>query len=140
MIPACDTPFIEEDATWTEFLNRLSLRAHAWVVTNREEMTVVGVITEHDLLRHIVPPEHKRETIFGAPKTETLHTDSRARDVMTHDPVACSPEDTVADVLKRLSAFNVRRLPVVDEGKTLLGEITIQLLVKNLRSWFPDAL
>jgi CBS domain-containing protein len=39
----------------------------------------------------------------------------------------------VADVLKKFSSFNIRRLAVVDENKRLLGEITIQILVKEFR-------
>jgi CBS domain-containing protein len=44
----------------------------------------------------------------------------------------------MSDVLKKFSSFNVRRLAVVDENKRLLGEVTIQLLVENLRHKFTD--
>jgi len=44
----------------------------------------------------------------------------------------------VTDVLKKFSSFNIRRLAVVDENKRLLGEVTIQLLVKNLRYRFRN--
>jgi len=136
MIPVHDTPFMEENATWAEFLAKLSSRAHAWVVSDADEMKVVGVVTEHDMLRFIIPPEQKRERILGAPRTEMLHEGSVVQDLMTHNPVVCSPEETVADVLKKFSSFNIRRLAVVDENKRLLGELTIQLLVKNLRYKF----
>jgi len=138
MIPQPDTPFMEENASWVEFLNKLSLRAHAWVVNNTEEMKVVGVVTEHDMLRSMIPPGHKKERIFGVPRAQILHKESVVQDIMTHNPVVCSPEETVADVLKKFSSFDIRRLAVVDEGKRLLGEITIQLLVKNLRYKFMN--
>ena len=140
MVPGSDTPFIEENAIWAEFLTKLSLRAHAWVVNNTEDMKVVGVVTEHDMLRCIIPPGEKKERIFGIPRAEILHKESVVRDIMTHNPVVCSPEETVADVLRKFSSFNIRRLPVVDENKRLLGEITIQLLVKNLRYKFLNTL
>jgi CBS domain-containing protein len=103
-------------------------------------MKVVGVVTEHDLMRTIVPPGQRRERMFGVPRAEILHKESVVRDIMTHDPVVCSPEETVADVLKKFSSFDIRRLAVVDENKRLLGEITIQLLVKNLRYKFLNTL
>ncbi len=138
MIPQHDTPFMEENAICTEFCAELALRAHAWVVNNIEEMRVVGVITEHDVLRWIIPHREKKERISGIHSTEILHKESVVQDIMTHNPVVCSPEETVADVLKKFSTFNIRRLAVVDEGKRLLGEITIQLLVKNLRYKFMN--
>ena len=140
MIPVHDTPFMEENASWVEFLSKLSLRAHAWVVNNTEEMKVVGVVTEHDVLRSIIPPGQKKERMFGVPRTEILNKESVVRDIMTHDPVACLPEETVVDVLKKFSSFDIRRLAVVDENKRLLGEITIQLLVKTLRYKFLNTL
>ena len=141
MIPVHDTPFMEENAGWEEFLDKLSLRAHAWVVNNMEEMKVVGVVTEHDMLRSMIPPGQKKERIFGATKAEIFCIkESIVQDVMTHNPVVCSPEETVADVLKKFSSFGVRRLAVVDENKRLSGEITIQLLVRNLRNRFLNTL
>jgi CBS domain-containing protein len=132
MIPGHDTPFIEE------FLAKLSLRAHACVVNNIEDMRVVGVVTEHDMMRWLIPPGHKKQRIFGIPRAEILHKETIVKDIMTHNPVVCSPEETVADALKKFSSFNIRRLAVVDENKRLLGEITIQLLVKNLRYKFTN--
>ena len=140
MIPVHATPFMKENASWEEFLDKLSLRAHAWVVNNMEEMKVVGVVTEHDMMRCIIPPGQKKERMFGIHRAEILHKESIVQDIMTHNPVVCSPEETVADVLKKFSSFGIRRLAVVDESKRLLGEITIQLLVKNLRYKFLNTL
>ena len=136
MIPGHETPFMEENASWVEFLDKLSLRAHAWVVNNTEEMKVVGVVTEHDILRTIIPPGQKKERMFGIHRAEILHKESVVQDIMTHNPVVCSPEETVADVLKKFSSFDIRRLAVVDENKGLLGEVTIQRLLKKLRVKF----
>jgi CBS domain-containing protein len=133
MIPVNDTPFIKENAVWADFFTKLSLRAHAWVVNDIRDMKVVGVVTEHDMLRCIIPPQEKKVRIFGVPRAEILHKGSVVKDVMTHNPVVCSPEETVADVLKKFSSFDIRRLAVVDENKRLLGEITIQILVKEYR-------
>ena len=139
MIPQHDTPFMEENASWEEFLSKLSLRAHAWVVNNTEEMKVVGVVTEHDMLHAMIPPGHKKARIFGSTKAEVFCIkESVVQDLMRRNPVVCSPEETVADVFKKFSSFNIRRLAVVDENKRLLGEITIQLLVKNLRNKFMN--
>jgi CBS domain-containing protein len=138
MIPIHKTPYIEENAGWEVFLKKLSVRAHAWVVNNTEEMKVVGVVTEHDMLRSMIPPGQKKERMVGVPRAEILHRESVVQDIMTHNPVVCSPEETVADVLKKFSSFNIRRLAVVDENKKLLGEVTVQRLLKKLRFKFMN--
>ncbi len=138
MMPWWDTPFIGENAGWMEFLARLSLRAHAWVVNNTKDMKVVGVATEHDMLHCIIPQREKREKISGIFRAGILHRESTIRDIMTYNPVTCSPEESVDSILKKLSTFNIRRLAVVDENKRLLGEVTIQLLVKTLRYKFTN--
>lgn len=136
MIPERDIPFMEENAGWAEFLGKLSVRAHSWVVNNTEEMKVVGIVTEHDILRCIIPPGHRTVRMFGIHRADVLHKETVVQDIMTHNPAVCSPEETVTDVLKKFSSLNIRRLAVVDEKKRLLGEVTIQLLVKNLRHRF----
>ena len=139
MIPLHDTPFMEENAGWAVFLKKLSLRAHAWVVNNTEEMKVAGVVTEHDMLHSMIPPGHKKERMFGTPRAEIFCLkESVVQDFMTHNPVVCSPEETVADVLRKFSTFNIRRLAVVDENKRLLGEVTIQRLLKKIRHKFMN--
>jgi len=139
MIPLHDTPFMEENAGWAVFLKKLSLRAHAWVVNNTEEMKVVGVVTEHDMLHSMIPPGQKKERMFGTPRAEIFCLkESVVQDFMIHNPVVCSPEETVADVLRKFSTFNIRRLAVVDEDERLLGEVTIQRLLKKLRHKFMN--
>ncbi|MHC1611435.1 MAG: CBS domain-containing protein [Candidatus Methanospirareceae archaeon] len=136
MTPWWNTPFIEETAGWKEFLTMLSVSAHAWVVKNIKSMKVVGVITEHDLLRLITPRERRDQRIVGPYRPDILHMDSIVRDIMTYNPVTCSPEENVESILRKLSTFNIRRLPVVDEKKRLVGELTLQLMVKTLRYRF----
>ena len=136
MIPEEKTPFMEENAGWEDFLAKLSVRAHAWVVNNAEEMQVVGIVTEHDILRTIIPPTHRKIRMFGIHRADMLHKETIIQDIMTHNPVVCSPEETVTDVLKKFSSFNIRRLAVVNEKRRLLGEMTIQLLVINLAHRF----
>jgi CBS domain-containing protein len=44
---------------------------------------------------------------------------------MASDVVTCRPEDDVSEVLGRLRARHVRRLPVVDESQQLLGIVSL---------------
>jgi len=44
---------------------------------------------------------------------------------MAPDVMTCRPEDDVTEVLARLGARHVRRLPVVDEADQLLGMVSL---------------
>ena len=48
-----------------------------------------------------------------------------AQDVMTKDVVCCSPDDDVEVVIEVMEAKQVRRLPVTDSHKTMIGMLSL---------------
>jgi CBS domain-containing protein len=48
-----------------------------------------------------------------------------ARDVMSQQVLYCREDQTVEDVLRNMGEQQVRRLPVVDESKRLVGVVSI---------------
>ena len=48
-----------------------------------------------------------------------------AQDVMTKDVVCCSPEDDVAVAIEKMEAKQIRRLPVTDSHKGMVGILTL---------------
>jgi CBS domain-containing protein len=79
---------------------------------------VIGIFTERDVLYgdHRDPEHFHRELI---------------RDVMTPNPITCSPDDAVHAVMGRMSQNKVGQLPVVDAGK-LVGLVSVGDLIKSL--------
>ncbi|MGZ8254228.1 MAG: CBS domain-containing protein [Burkholderiaceae bacterium] len=51
--------------------------------------------------------------------------DTPVRDVMTTDVVWCSEDDNTQDVLERMSDAQVRRIPVVDLERNLVGIVAL---------------
>ena len=47
------------------------------------------------------------------------------RDVMTSDVVWCSAEDDTQEVLNRMADAQVRRIPVVDQDRNLVGIVAL---------------
>jgi CBS domain-containing protein len=82
----------------------------------RDEGKVVGVFSERDVVRGLAR--------YGA---QTL--DRPVSDLMTHDVVTCKPNDTVHDVMERMTARRIRHLPVLENGQ-LKGIVSIGDLVK----------
>ena len=76
---------------------------------------MVGVLSERDIVR--ATAEHGEEVMSHA-----------VRDYMTRNPVTCSAEDRIADVMQRMTEGRFRHLPVVDDGR-LIGVISIRDVV-----------
>ncbi len=130
------TPFLEEESDYISLLNLLSVRAHAWIVDNKDDLHITGIITEKDMLGFLTESKNKKLRLFGAPKIDTLNKNSKANDLMISRPICCTVNECVKDVIRKLSTYRVRRLPVVDDNKRLIGEITIQVLIRKLKNNF----
>ena len=77
---------------------------------------LVGMVTDRDIC--------VRGTAKG------FRPDEPVTKVMTEELLYCRASDDVEDVLNNMGAMQVRRLPVVDEQKQLVGIVSIGDLVK----------
>ncbi|RLF55414.1 MAG: CBS domain-containing protein [Thermoplasmata archaeon] len=125
-----DLPVVDKDAEISTILSIVSGKNHVWVVDNKENMRLIGVITEHDLLSLLSPP-HLPPYMFGKPDLRSLQFGivSRAEEIMSKKPITCKPDERIYDVLLRMKKYRVRRLAVVDDDHRLLGEITLHHLI-----------
>ena len=116
-----------------------------------EEGTVVGVVTQGDLVRLFQTDERVLWIPIGLPPfTETVtyavdvswedldlgvdfarNVDKPIRDVMTADVVTVAPDDDVDRILDLLSG-KINRLPVVENG-ALVGIVTREDVIRALR-------
>jgi CBS domain-containing protein len=127
-----DIPIIDMEREIIDVIAILCTNDHVWVVDNNKERSVVGVITEHDILNALRPI--KRQRFFGAPSRRGMGLSmfETAEHIMSHDPYTCTPEEKVKDVLHMMESHGVRRLPVIDpDNNQILGEVTIHLLIRR---------
>jgi CBS domain-containing protein len=79
---------------------------------------LIGIFTERDVLYGDFgdgPKFHRR--LIG--------------EVMTRDPVTCSPDAPISEVMDEISRHHVGQLPVVENG-VLIGMISVGDLIKSL--------
>jgi len=88
------------------------------VVEDTYSNRLAGVITDRDLCLTVV-----------AGGRDPNHT--WIEDCMTLDPVFCVAEDTAETVLEIMKRHQVRRVPVVDNGKVLVGMVSLSDLVRH---------
>ncbi len=112
-----DLPLVGENDDIRMVLIVLTARGYVWVVDDMTNMNIVGVITEHDALH-----------LF-----EKFNEDMTAGDIAKKDLIYCTKEEKIKDVLDKVKKHNVRRLPVVENGK-IIGEITLRHLIEKFYS------
>lgn len=79
---------------------------------------LVGIITDRDLALRCIASGHLPEKTTAA-------------EVMTKQILYCRETDTIEDVAKDMTKNKVRRLPVLDKDKRLVGIITLGDLAMN---------
>lgn len=102
--------------TAAEISKQLSLRRIGSVLVLNDEGSVLGIVSERDLVRALAAQ--------GAKALEV-----EARQLMTRDVVTCDPDDSIDEVMQTMTNGRFRHLPVVRHGE-LLGLISIGDVVK----------
>jgi CBS domain-containing protein len=87
-----------------------------------EDGTLVGILTERDLLMRVDTPGSTRPI----------------REVMTPDPETLSPEDPIVFALNKMSVGGFRHVPLVDAGGHPVGVVSVKDVVDYIVDFFPN--
>ena len=98
-------------------VHRMKLERIGAVVVSPDGKSIVGILSERDILRALA--EH------GAALLEL-----KAEDLMTREVTTCGREDTLQNVMARMTHHRIRHLPVVEQGE-LVGIVSIGDAVKS---------
>ena len=126
-----DLPLIEKDEDIYHVLSILGARNHVWVVKDKKEKELVGIITEHDVLS-ILAPKTLPSYVFGMPDIKSIHhgTAKTAGEIRCHRLITCQEDDKISDALENMTKHGLRRLPVVRDKK-IIGELTLHQLIRK---------
>jgi CBS domain-containing protein len=112
-----DVATIRADATIADCVRELKSRDIGALVVSSNGRHVDGIISERDVV-------HALADHGGALLTHTIDT------LMIRKVQTCTPEDTVGDLMERMTERRIRHLPVIKDG-VLCGLVSIGDLVKN---------
>ncbi len=120
LVPARSTVMPREVVTATRLTNRIRLNVPLL-------SAAMDTVTEGDLAIAIareggVGVLHKNMSIEQQ-ATEVRHV-KRSESGMIIDPITLTPRDTVADARLLMSRYRIGGIPVVDEGRRLVGIVT----------------
>lgn len=114
----------------------------AEVFTARPEQTVaevardldaqrVGAIVVTDSDRHVVGIVSERDVVRVLARAGHAGLDESVSEHMTRDVIFAHPNETVDQLLARMTDRRIRHLPVCDEHRRLSGIVSIGDLVKS---------
>jgi len=106
---------VREDATVKEAVEIMNKHEIGCIIVTKKGGPV-GIVTERDMLKRVLAESRNPE--------KTL-----VRDVMTSPLITVSPTTNLQDAAKLMFKRNVKKLPVVAEGK-LVGLITLTDLAR----------
>jgi CBS domain-containing protein len=120
--------WVRKDASYRELATALrKYRVSAFPVLD-EDGTIIGVVSEADMLAKEALAGGENGLPGGAGILRG-HDQEKARgitagDLMTATPVTVSPDDTVEHAAQLMYTRRVKRLPVLDAGRHLVGIIS----------------
>jgi len=107
---------IEPTATLAVAVRILAQRRIGALVVTGADHRIVGIISERDIVRML----HEKATAV---------LDVPVADVMTRKVVICSRNETIAEIMERMTGGKFRHIPVVERGR-LAGIVSIGDVVK----------
>src|SRR5262249_50969177 len=108
---------IEPEAPVGRAARRMSSLHIGALVDSRDGRTLNGLISERDI-------------VYGLARHGHLLLEMRVRNLMRTNPPVCTPDDSVVDVMAKMTRLRVRHLPVVERG-TVCGIVSIGDVVKQ---------
>jgi CBS domain-containing protein len=112
------------DTPVSELLDLLSRHELKSVPVVNEKREVLGIVTDRDLLRHMLPITGRVAASGGEDaESNSALLAMPVREIMSRSVMCISEDQSLADVVSVMVNKNVDRLPVVAEGK-LTGYLT----------------
>ncbi len=112
-----DVICIEPTATLAAATQLLSKHHIGAVVIHGAGGRLAGILSERDIMRTL--SEHGAEAL-----------NMQVGQVMTRNVMTCGEDDSIADIMERMTAGKFRHLPVVTKGR-LVGLVSIGDVVKQ---------
>jgi CBS domain-containing protein len=109
---------ISASASILDLVNSLNSHHIGALVVSSDGKTIDGIVSERDIVR-------------AMPGKLDQLIDMHVRDIMTVDVHTCTPDTTVAELMKMMTDLRIRHVPVVDSTGSLISIVSIGDVVKS---------
>jgi CBS domain-containing protein len=115
---------LDDDAMVQDALSMMQIKQFGCVLITKDQQ-LVGILTERDIITKVVGSGQEPSEIS-------------VRDVMTPNPEAFQPEDSIAYVMNAMVIGGYRHVPVVDENNVPLAVVSVKDIISFLVEHFPE--
>jgi len=109
---------ISASASIHDLVNSLNTHHIGALVVSSDGKRIDGIVSERDVVRAM---PGKLDQLVG------MHV----RDIMTVDVHTCTPDSTIAELMKMMTELRIRHVPVVESDGMLISLVSIGDVVKN---------
>lgn len=103
---------------------KVMAKIDAGLLPVEQDDRLIGVITDRDIAVRAV--------------AEGKSPDTKVRDVMSGEVLYCFDDQSLDEVVRNMGAVKVRRLPVLDRSKRLVGIVSLGDLARNYDSTMEE--
>jgi len=115
---------LDDDAMVQDALSMMQIKQFGCVLITKDQQ-LAGILTERDIITKVVGSGQEPSEIS-------------VRDVMTPNPEAFQPEDSIAYVMNAMVIGGYRHVPVVDENNVPLAVVSVKDIISFLVEHFPE--
>ncbi len=130
MVTKIVTMQVDQPFSAVEEKLRLHRIRHLPVVDSKNKL--VGIITQTDLFRSASPRHTEEGFFYDKDQLDTFVL----KTLMTPNPLALRPENTVADAVDVMITRKYGCIPIVEGDRTLAGIVTQIDILKFVAKWF----
>ena len=109
---------ISASASIHDLVNSLNTHHIGALVVSSDGKRIDGIVSERDVVRAM--PGKLDQLVW-------MHVS----DIMTVDVHTCTPDSTIAELMKMMTELRIRHVPVVESDGTLISLVSIGDVVKN---------
>jgi CBS domain-containing protein len=109
---------ISASASIHDLVNSLNTHHIGALVVSSDGKRIDGIVSERDVVRAM---PGKLDQLVG------MHV----RDIMTVEVHTCTPDSTIAELMKMMTELRIRHVPVIDNDGSLISIVSIGDVVKN---------
>jgi len=126
-------PVVPKQATVSEIIDAFAASDHSRVLyVVDDEWRFIGVLSLGNMIRHVF--FHYHDPSIDSRSLVSMVVSETAGDFMQREPMFTIHSEDVEDVIQRMIDRNVKEIPILDDEKRVIADLTIIDLLKYYKS------
>jgi len=126
-------PVVPKRATVSEIIDAFAASDHSRILyVVDDELRFIGVLSLGNMIRHVF--FHYHDPSIDSRSLISMVVSETAGDFMQREPIFAIHSEDIEDVLQRMIDHNVKEIPILDDEKRVIADLTIVDLLEYYKS------